>query len=130
MPKKKKKGKNAKSKGKNVEKRKIIEADLDSQVYGILEKALGSRFFTVNCLDNTKRRCKIRKKRMRCKEGDCVIVSLRDFDDNNADVIYRYDSEEVRYLQKMGVLPGSDTIGSFNDDEEAEEQDGFIFEDI
>ncbi len=128
MPKNKKKGKNAKCKG-DVVKRKLIEADLDGQVYGILEKALGSRFFTVNCLDNTKRRCKVRKKRLRCKEGDCVIISLRDFDDENADVIYRYGSDEVRQLQKMGVIPGNDVIGIFKDDE-VDEEAGFVFEDI
>ena len=131
MPKNKKKGKNAKSKGANIEKRKLVEADLDGQVYGILEKALGSRFFTVNCLDNTKRRCKVRKKRMRCSEGDCVIISLRDFDDENADVIYKYDADEVRQLQKMGVLPDANVIGAFKDEDgEAEEDDGFVFEDI
>jgi translation initiation factor 1A len=129
MPKKKKAGKNTKSKGANIEKRKLIEADLDGQVYGIIEKALGSRFFSVNCLDNTKRRCKVRKKRMRCAVGDCVIISLRDFDEDNADVIYRYDAEEVRKLQKMGVLPDANVIGAFNDDEE-DEDDGFTFEDI
>ena len=129
MPKNKKKGKNAKNKGATVDKRKLVDADLDGQVYGILEKSLGSRFFTVNCLDNTKRRCKVRQKRMRCKEGDCVIVSLRDFDDANADIIYRYDSDEVRQLQKMGVLPDSIVIGAFKD-VEVEEDDVFIFENI
>ena len=42
MP-KKKKGKNKKNSHVNVEKRKLLEADLDGQVYGILDKALGSR---------------------------------------------------------------------------------------
>ena len=127
----KKKGKNTKSKGSNIEKRKLIEADLDGQVYGILEKALGSRFFTVNCLDNMKRRCKVRQKRMKCNEGDCVIISLRDFDDQNADIIYKYDDSEFRQLQKMGVLPDSNAIGS-NKDPELDELDevGFDFDDI
>ena len=85
----------------------------------------------MNCLDNTKRRCKVRQKRMRCSEGDCVIISLRDFDDENADVIYKYDADEVRQLQKMGVLPDANVIGTFKDEDgEAEEDDGFVFEDI
>lgn len=131
MPKKKKAGKNKKNSNSNAEKRKLIEADLDGQVYGILEKELGNRFFTVNCLDNRKRRCKVRKKRMKVKEGDCVIVALRDFDDNNADIIHKYDSDEVRQLQKDGILPGSEVIGVFNDENaEVCEEDGFMFEDI
>jgi translation initiation factor 1A len=132
MPKKQKAGKNKKSSNMNAEKRKLIEADLDGQVYGIIEKVLGDRFFTVNCLDNTKRRCKVRQKRMKVKDGDCVIVALREFDDNNADIIYKYDSSEVRQLQKDGILPNSEVIGVFNDEDKEKENDddGFDFEDI
>lgn len=129
MPKKVKAKKNSKSSGANAEKRKLVEADEHDQVYGIIEKALGNRFFTVNCLDNVSRRCKVRQKRMKVKVGDCTIVSLRDFEDNVADIIYRYDSDEVRQLQKMGLLPGADVIGVCNDDEPPED-DGFVFEDI
>ena len=132
MPKKQKAGKNKKSSNMNAEKRKLIEADLDGQVYGIIEKVLGDRFFTVNCLDNTKRRCKVRQKRMKVKDGDCVIVALMEFDDNNADIIYKYDSSEVRQLQKDGILPNSEVIGVFNDEDKEKENDddGFDFEDI
>lgn len=130
MPKKKKCGKNTKSKGSNIEKRKLIEADLDGQVYGIIEKALGDRFFTVNCLDNTIRRCRVRSKRMRIKTGECVIIALRDFDEFNADIIYRYDADETRQLQRMCVIPGADIIGAFDKDTTEPEDDGFIFEDI
>ena len=87
MLKKQKVGKNKKSSSVNVEKLKLIEADLDGQVYSIIEKALYDRYFIVNCLDNTKRSCIVRKKRIKVKEGDCVIVVLRDFDDSNADII-------------------------------------------
>jgi initiation factor 1A len=130
MPKKKKCGKNTKSKGANVEKRALIEADLDGQVYGIVETALGSRFFTINCLDNKTRRCRVRTKRMRISKGDCIIVALRDFDEGNGDIIYKYDADEVRHLQRNGILPGADVIGTIIDDDEPEEDDGFVFEDI
>jgi translation initiation factor 1A len=131
MPKKQKAGKNKKSAGANFEKRKMVEADLDGQVYGIVEKALGDRFFTVNCLDNLPRRCKVRQKRMKVIVGDCVIVSLRDYDDSNADIIYKYEPYEVRQLQKDGILPDSEVIGVFNDEKETvAEDDTFVFEDI
>ena len=131
MPKKQKAGKNKKNINDHVEKRKLLEADLDGQVYGILEKALGNRFFDVNCMDNKKRRCKVRQKRLKVKQGDCVIVSLRMFDDNNADIIYKYDAEEVRTLQKMGILPSSDVIGIINDDDLLDQtMGGFSFEDL
>lgn len=130
MPKKKKARKNTKNAA--IEKRKLVEADDEGQVYGIIEKALGSRFFDVNCLDSMKRRCKVRKKRMRVLVGDCVIVSLRDFDVNNADIIYRYDTEEARQLQKAGIIPSTDVIGHFRNGDADEEEDecAFEFDDI
>ena len=132
MPKKKKAGKNTKSTGNIVEKRKIIEADLDGQVYGIVEKCLGCRFFEVNCLDNTKRRCKARQKRLKVQAGDCVIVSIRAFDDKNADIIYKYDADEVRQLQKSSILPSSDVIATIkdNDNDQYDDDGGFSFENI
>ena len=129
MPKKQKAKKNTKSSNINNEKRKLIEADLNGQVYGIIEKTLGDRFFTVNCLDNIKRRCKVRQKRIKVKDGDCVIVSLRDYDDGNGDIIYKYDPCEIRQLQKTGILPESDVIGTFNENEDVDDN-SFVFEDI
>ena len=129
MPKKAKAKKNSKNNNITVEKRKLIEAEIEGQVYGIAEKALGARFFTVNCVDNISRRCKVRKKRMKVKVGDCCIISLRDFDNNNADIVYRYNTEEVRQLQKDGVLPNSNDF-AFKGDDEVDDDDVFIFEEI
>ena len=105
MPKKKKAGKNTKSSGIVIEKRPLIEADIDGQIYGILEKALGCGFFEVNCLDDVKWRCKARSKRMKVTSGDYVIVSIREFDDKTSDIIHKYNEEEVRKLQNLGILP-------------------------
>ena len=129
MPKKKKAGKNTKSKGIVLEKRTLLEPSLDGQVFGVLEKALGSRFFDVKCLDSVMRRCKVRKKRLKVQQGDVVIVSLRDFDDKNADIIHRYHAEEVRELQKNGSLPSSIII-SKNDAFMEDDDCAFDFDDI
>ena len=125
MPKKNK----GKKKKPDEEKRAILYADLDGQVYGIVEKALGSRYFDVKCLDNKMRRCRIRKKRIKIKLNDVVIVSLRDFDDKNGDIIYKYDLDETRILQKEGILPSSSfTFVNNNMDDDIEV--GFDFESI
>ena len=128
MTKNKKTGKNSKSKSSNLEKRKLVKADLGDQVYGIVEKALGGSYFEINCLDNVVRRCKVRSKRMRIGPKDCVIISLRDFDNNSGDIVYRYDSDEVRLLQKTGILPDSESLGVTEEEEVFD--DGFVFEDI
>ena len=130
MPKKKKAGKNTKSKNITEEKRNLIEPDLSCQVFGILTKTLGSRFFDVNCLDGKQRRCKVRNKRLRVKQDDVVIISLREFDDKNADIIYRYNSEEVRELQRFGSLPLGESLGIKSDENDIEDDYAFDFDDI
>ena len=130
MPKKNKAGKNTKSKNVIEIKRELIEPDLSCQVFGILTKTLGSRFFDVNCLDGRQRRCKVRKKRMKVKQDDIVIVSLREFDDKNADIIYKYNSEEVRELQRIGSLPNGESLGIKLNDNKVDDDCAFDFEDI
>jgi len=129
MPKNQKKKKNTKNKTSNVEKRALLLPDIDGQVYGCVEKALGARFFTVKCLDKVDRRCKVRSKRLRIKAGDIVIISLREFDDKNADIVYRYDADEVRTLQKDGAIPSNEYMGKAEVIEEGED-DVFDFEEI
>ena len=132
MPKNAKKKKNNKNRHTVVEQRKLVEANLESQVYGILEKTLGSRYFTVNCMDNVVRRCRVRNKRMKVKDGDICIIALRDFDENNADIIYKYNDDEVRILQKEGIIPTDNSIGykSTMDADTDTIEDSFIFEDL
>lgn len=130
MPNKKKAGKNTKSKNVVEVKRDLIEPDISSQVFGILTKTLGSRFFDVNCLDGKQRRCKVRNKRLRVKQDDVVIISLREFDDKNADIIYKYNSEEVRELQSIGSLPSGESLGIKLDENDIEDDCAFDFENI
>lgn len=130
MPKKKKAGKNTKSKNVVEVKRNLIEPELNYQVFGILTKTLGSRFFDVKCLDGKQRRCKVRNKRLCVKQDDVVIISLREFDDKNADIIYKYNSEEVRELQRIGSLPSGESLEIKLDENDIEDDCAFDFEDI
>lgn len=128
MPKKKKGGRKKKI---MTGDRKLEYADENNgQVYGIVEKALGDRFFNVNCLDNQQRRCKARKKRIRIKIGDVVVVSLRDFEKEKGDIIYKYELREIKTLQKEGFLPSSNNIGNSFDKNDSDDDIGFDFEDI
>ena len=124
MPKKAKAKKNSKN-NKNVsdEKRKLLIPDSDGQTLGFVEKALGCRFFNVSCVDGKQRRCKVRSKRLRISINDLTLVSLRDFDDKNADIIHRYAKDEAREFVKMGLLPSDSSLETIDDD------DGVIFDD-
>ena len=126
MPKKNK----SKTNNNNI-KRNLILPDIDYQIFGYIEKALGSRFFEVRCLDLVTRRCKVRNKRIKIKQDDFCIISLREFDDKNADIIHRYNLDEIRELRKLGLLPSNKSLGIRNISHDEQQEDcSFNFEDI
>jgi initiation factor 1A len=120
--------KNKKRSTHTVEKQ-LVEADDNDQVYGMIEKALGGCYFSVNCFDNKIRRCKNRKKRIKVNASDIVIVSLREFEDIG-DIIHKYEPEEVRKLQNSGVLPTNIASTISTDDLNKDDNCGFDFDTI
>merc|ERR1719384_633899 len=60
------------------------------------------------CFDGKQRQChirgKMRKKVWVCKD-DTILVGLRDYQDNKADVIHKYKPEEIRELRMRKELP-------------------------
>lgn len=134
MPKKVKAKKNSKiSRNAEVVKRTMIYANPDYHVYGTLEKALGARFFNVKCLDGATRRCKVRQKRLKVKEGDLCIISLREFEIKVGDIIHKYDSAEVRRLVQENVIPSMESLSEhhkYNDNLDDDDEDTFVFEDL
>ncbi|CAF1619450.1 unnamed protein product [Rotaria magnacalcarata] len=90
MPKNKGKG------GKNENmKRELILKD-NGQSYAQVTRILGSGYIEAFCFDNTggkKRLCHIRGKLRRkvwINQGDVILVGLRDYQDDKADVLIKY----------------------------------------
>lgn len=103
------------------------------QVYAQVEKILGGGRLTANCFDGKQRMCIICGKMWKKQwvgVSDIVLVSLRSFQDDKADVILRYSSDEARQLQKLNELPDSTNINNADSDGEDENDTGFVFEDI
>lgn len=56
--------------------------------------------------------------------GDIILVGLRDYQDDKADVILKYSTDEARYLKDYGELPESckindtATFGPNDDDDD------------
>lgn len=99
-------GKNKKKgKGNDTLTRELVFKD-DGEEYGVVLKLLGCDNILVYCLDGVRRQCRIRGK-LKCKVwirvGDMVLISLREFstEDRVADVIHKYQDEEVRQLRKF-----------------------------
>ena len=79
----------------------------DREVFGYVESLLGSNRLMVRCLDGKERMARIpgkMKKRIWIREGDVVIVVPWDFQDEKADVVWRYTGPQVDYLVRKGYL--------------------------
>lgn len=139
-------GKNNGKGGKGHKKRKNKNVDdqvrplifrEDSQAYGQIIKVLGNGRFQVECYQKEdkpiNRICTIRGK-MRRREwvasGDVVLVSLRDFQDDKADIILKYYPDEVRKLKEYKEISSnvktSSFTGSFAENET--EDNSIVFE--
>ena len=60
------------------------------------------------CFDGVKRLCHIRgklRKKLWKNNSDIILIGLRDYQDQKADVILKYNTEEARNLKAYGELP-------------------------
>ena len=70
--------------------------------------------------------CTIRGKlrnRVWINAGDIILVSLREFGDDKADVMHKYYPEEAYELQELGEIPANIAINEGLPDEEGMEED-------
>ncbi|XP_023571199.1 eukaryotic translation initiation factor 1A, X-chromosomal-like isoform X1 [Octodon degus] len=110
MPKNKGKGGKNRRRGKNendCEKRELVFKE-EGQEYAQVIKMLGKGLLEAMCFDGVKRVCHIRgklRKKVWINAADIILVGLRDYQDNKADVILRYNAEEARSLKEYGELP-------------------------
>ncbi|KAL6781318.1 EIF1A [Auxenochlorella protothecoides x Auxenochlorella symbiontica] len=87
-------------------------------------------------MDGVKRLCHIRgkmRKKVWVNAGDVVLVGLRDYQDEKADVILKYMADEARSLKAYGELPDSIRVNdtdTFGDEEGGENDDYIDFDDI
>ena len=95
---------------------------------------LGNARVEAFCFDGVSRLCQIRgqmRKRVWINMGDIILVSLREFQDSKADVIWKYTPDEARSLKAYGELPASvrpnETEGFGGDESES---DGIEFADF
>jgi translation initiation factor 1A len=92
---------------KGALKRELVFKTDGETEYAQVTKMLGnSRVETLCIADGRSRQCKIRGSlRVWIQAGDIVLISLRDFQDTKADVIWKYTADEARKLKRSGALP-------------------------
>lgn len=112
MPKNKGKGGKNRRRGKNENEATKRELDLkdEGQEYGQVTKILGNGRVRCYCFDGKERLGNIRgklRKKVWINTNDIVLLGLRDFQDEKADVIQKYNPDEARRLKAQGHIPES-----------------------
>lgn len=80
----------------------------DGEEYAQVLKMLGNGRLEAACFDGQKRLAIIRgklRKKVWIAAGDIILLSLRDFQDDKADVVLKYLPDEARSLKALGELP-------------------------
>ena len=84
------------------------------EMFAIADQLMGASKLRVMCEDGKSRMARIpgkMKRRMWIKPGDLVIVKPWDFQDDKADVKYRYVRTQAANLSKRGKIPALLDVG-------------------
>ena len=134
MPKNTGMGGNKRKKGKKVTvEARELEYKGEMEEYGQVTRLLGDARLEIQCVDGVKRIGHIRgkmRKRNWIANGDVVLISKREYEDEKCDVIAKYNEDEVRKLKKAGEIPESISLPDQEKAEKVEDNYGdIVFED-
>ena len=100
--------KKSRSKNDFVEDKVIrVRMPKQNQVIGIIAQRLGGSRMYVSCMDGKTRNCRVpgsKRRGLWLREGDVLIVQPWEFDDDKADIQYKFLPVEVKRLKEMGKL--------------------------
>lgn len=80
----------------------------EGEIFGVADQLLGASHIKVMCEDGTSRIGRIPgkiRKRMWIREGDLLIVRPWEFQDDKADIKYRYTKTQASYLHRRKAIP-------------------------
>ncbi len=106
-----------------------LELKEDGQEYAKVTKMLGNGRVSAICNDGKTRLCiipgRFRKKKIWINADDVILLNIRDYQDNKADIIHRYTSNEakklltIKELDRIIFAPGEDGGIEFESESEA-----------
>ena len=79
----------------------------DGEILGHVTSMLGANRIVVQCVDGVTRMCRIPgkiKKRVWIREGDILIITPWQFQDEKCDIVYRYLPPQADWLRKNRYL--------------------------
>jgi translation initiation factor 1A len=79
----------------------------DDEVFAVVTEMLGANRVTVRCVDGVERTARIpgrMQKRIWIREDDIVLVEPWDWQDEKADISWRYEKSEADQLRREGHI--------------------------
>ena len=126
MPKNTKGGKKHKKNKNHSSENKSLRYKEDGQEYAKVTRCKGNCRFDVECCDGQTRAailCGSMRKRKFINQGQLVLVSIREWQDDVCDIIDSYEESHAKRLKSEKELPDSFRLG---DDNPYDEQDDGI----
>ena len=81
----------------------------DDEVFAVVTEMLGANRVHVRCMDGVERTARIpgkMQKRIWIREDDVVLISPWDWQDEKADITWRYEKQEADQLRDEGHIQG------------------------
>ena len=104
MPKGRGKGGKSRRRHKSKSSERELILKVEGQEYATVVRLLGNGKMTAFCYDGVTRECRMRGKlckRVWINTGDTILISLRKFQVEKADIIYKYKPEEVLIIKQI-----------------------------
>ena len=82
------------------------------EVIGIISQRVGGGRMMVSCMDGKPRNSRVQgrlRRELWLREGDVVIVEPWEYDDDKADVLFKYSKAAIDKLKKDGHLKTPDS---------------------
>ncbi|MFB6138480.1 MAG: translation initiation factor eIF-1A [Halobacteriaceae archaeon] len=79
----------------------------EDEVFAVVQEMLGANRVRVQCADGVERTARIpgkMQKRVWIREDDVVLVDPWDWQDEKADITWRYEKSEADTLREEGVI--------------------------
>lgn len=92
------------------EGRKDLRMPEGDEVFAVVTNMLGANRVKVRCMDGTERTARIpgrMQKRIWIRQDDVVLVEPWDWQDEKADVVWRYEKQEADQLREEGHITES-----------------------
>jgi translation initiation factor 1A len=89
------------------DERRDLRMPEEDEVFAVVQDMLGANRVKVRCMDGTERTARIpgkMQKRIWIREDDIVLVEPWDWQDEKADITWRYEKSEADQLREEGHI--------------------------